>query len=162
MSLPKSWSESLSGLFGIFSHGRQNALKILTERYTEASRHAQQLSDHAEHMQYPQFRNKLRAIAENESRHAQWIAEKIRSLGGLPPEVQKVSFADKNSWEYLRADLEEHRKCTAELLLQVYSLRADFPEVADTLQRIYDEGVSHRDEIREMLMRSDPQANLAA
>jgi hypothetical protein len=41
-------------------------------------------------------------------------------------------------------------------------LRAEFPEIADTLQRIYDDGVSHRQEIKAMLMRSDPQAYLAA
>jgi rubrerythrin len=161
MSLPKSWSESLSGLFGFFSSARQNALEILTQGYIQESHHARQLSYHAEHMQYPQFRNKLRAIAADESRHAQWIAEKIRSLGGLTPEVQETSFADKSSWEHLRADLEEHRQCSAELLIQIYTLRAEFPEVADTLQRIYDEGVRHREEIREMLMRSDPQAHLA-
>jgi hypothetical protein len=41
-------------------------------------------------------------------------------------------------------------------------LWAEFPGVADTLQRIYDDSVKHRQEIREMLMRSDPQAHLAA
>jgi bacterioferritin (cytochrome b1) len=162
MAHHNGWREKIRGLFRLFSDGRQSVDEILAERYIEETHHAQQLSFHAERMQYPQFREKLRAMAAVESDHARWIAEKIRSLGGTPPDVPGISFQEKNSWQYLLADLEEHRQCAGDLLTQINMLWAEFPGVADTLQRIYDDSVKHRQEIREMLMRSDPQAHLAA
>jgi rubrerythrin len=162
MALRKGWRKILADVFNIFSDGRHVALEGLAEHYIEASQHARRITYHAERMQYPQFREKLRAIAAEESKHAQWIAETIRSLGGTPPDVPEVSFAAKNSWEYLLAALEERRKCAAELLTQIYMLRAEYPQVADTLERIYDDGARHSAEIRAMLMRSDPQAHWAA
>jgi rubrerythrin len=38
------------------------------------------------------------------------------------------------------------------------TIESDYPDVVDVLQRIDAEERKHRDEIREMLMRSDPQA----
>jgi rubrerythrin len=162
MAHRKNWREKLRGIVGLFSDRRQNVHEILAARYIDETHHAQRLKFHAERMQYPQFREKLNAIAAVESEHARWIAEKIRALGDTLPDVPEISFKEKNSWEYLLADLEEHRECAAELLTEINMLWAEFPEVADTLQRIYDDSVKHRQEIREMLMRSDPQAHLAA
>lgn len=158
MALEKSWRERLSGLFSVFSDGRQRALEILSQHYVEESQQSRRIAYHAEQMRYPQFRDKLRAISADEEKHARWLAENIRSIGGTPPPVPEISFSDKNSWESLLADLEEHRRCAAELLMQITMLWEEFPHVADTLQQIYDDGARHRDEIRAMLMRSDPQA----
>jgi rubrerythrin len=36
-------------------------------------------------MQYPQFREVLLRIAADESRHADWIAEKINEIGFVAP-----------------------------------------------------------------------------
>jgi rubrerythrin len=162
MVASKGWWKTLGGILGFSSDGRQSVHEILAQRYVEERQHARQLAYHAERMQYPQFRERLSAIAADEARHAQWVAEKIRALGGTPPNVPEISLAGRNSWQSLLADLEEHRQCAAELLMQISRVKADFPAVADTLQRIYDESVQHRAEIREMLMRSDPQAHLAA
>lgn len=162
MAHHNGWREKLRDIFRLFSDGRQSVQAILAERYIEETHHAQQLSFHAERMQYPQFREKLSAMAAVEIDHARWIAEKIRSLGGMPPAVPEISLKEENSWQYLLADLEEHRQCSAELLTQINMLWAEFPGIADTLQRIYEDSVRHRQEIREMLMRSDPQAHLAA
>jgi len=48
------------------------------------------------------------------------------------------------------------------LLEQATRLEADFPVVAAMLRRIYEEEQEHRNEIREMLMRSDPLSRRAA
>lgn len=161
MALGKSWREKLGGLFNVFLDGRQRALEILSQHYVEESQQSRRIAHHAERMCYPQFRDKLRAISADEEKHAQWLAENLRAIGGTPPPVPEISFSDKNSWESLLADLEEHRRCAADLLMQINMLREEFPRVADTLQRIYDDGARHRDEIRAMLMRSDPQAHMA-
>lgn len=157
----KSWQEKLGGLFRVFSDGKQNALEILSRHYVEESQQSRRIAYHADRMQYPHFRDKLRAISADEDKHAKWLEENIRALDGTPPVVPEISYSDKNSWESLLADLEEHRQCAAELLMQISQLREDFPRAADTLQRIYDEGARHREEIRAMLMRSDPQAHMA-
>ena len=162
MAFGKSWREKMRGILSFFSNERPNVHEMLAERYIEETQRAQQLNFHAERMQYPQFREKLRAIAADESEHARWIAAKIRILGDTPPDLPEIALTEKNNWQYLLAELEKQRKCAAELLTQITMLRAEFPEVADTLQRIYDDGVRHRGEIKAMLMRSDPQAHQTA
>ena len=156
------WRKTISGLLGIFADEQDKAVETLSRLYCAESQHSRQIAHHAERMQYPQFRDKLRAIAADEDKHARWMAEKIRALGGTVPAVPGTATSDKNSWEYLVDDLEDQRRCAAELLVDITRLQGDFPEVADMLQRVYDEGSRHREELRSMLMRSDPQAHLAA
>ncbi|MBI2368079.1 MAG: hypothetical protein HYV01_24160 [Deltaproteobacteria bacterium] len=88
----------------------------------------------------------------------EWIAEKIRTFGGKLPEVPEVAAEEKNSWQYLMADMEAERRCADELLDQIREIQPELPGVGEVLERIYEEGKKHRREIREMLMRSDPQA----
>ena len=109
-------------------------------------------------MQYPQFREKLLSIAAEEAKHMEWIAEKIRTFGGKLPEVPEVAPEEKNSWQYLMADMEAERLCAAELEEEIQEIQPELPAVAEMLERIHEDGKRHRKEIREMLMRSDPQA----
>jgi bacterioferritin (cytochrome b1) len=139
-----------------------DAVEILGRLYIEESQHASRFAQQAQKMRYPQFRAKLLEIAADESRHAAWIAEKINFLGGSPPALRPAEFEEGNSWQLMLVDLEEHRKCAAELLDQIRHLRPDLPDIADMLQRIHDDGAKHRDDLRAMLMRSDPQALMAA
>jgi hypothetical protein len=41
---------------------------------------------------------------------------------------------------------------------QIWSIEFEHPDITPVLQRIYEEETKYRDEIREMLMRSDPFA----
>ncbi|HTF93730.1 MAG TPA: hypothetical protein VK632_11820 [Verrucomicrobiae bacterium] len=52
-------------------------------------------------MQYPQFRQKLAAIAADEAKHVERRAEKIKLFGGRLPDVPPVPAATKNSWQHL-------------------------------------------------------------
>jgi bacterioferritin (cytochrome b1) len=130
----------------------------LRARYIEERHHVMRFTEHAQKMQYPQFREKLLGIAAEEAKHAEWIAEKINLLGGRLPVVPDVPPTEQNSWQYLLADLEEEKHCSEELLEQIQTIRPDLPLVAAVLQRIYEDGSKHRQAIREMLIRSDPQA----
>jgi rubrerythrin len=58
----------------------------------------------------------------------------------------------------LLADLEDERQNSAELIEQMQSLRDELPDVAAMLERIYEDSQRHRSEIRDMLVRSDPQS----
>jgi bacterioferritin (cytochrome b1) len=138
-------------------------LKILRHRFADEKRSAERLKQHAEKMHYPQFRETLFRIAAEEAKHADWIAEKITALGGeLPIIANRPREQGLNSWRYLRDDLEEERRCGAELEEEVLMIQEKYPAVSELLSRIAAEEHRHRDEIRSMLMRSDPQALYSA
>jgi len=162
MSVSSSWKAWWRSFLGVSPDLSAGAVEILGRLYIEESQHATRFTQQAQKMRYPQFRAKLLEIAADESRHAAWIAEKINLLGGSPPALPRTEFEEGNSWQLMLDDLEEHRKCAAELLEQIRHFRPDLPGIADMLQRIYDEGAKHRHDLREMLMRSDPQALMAA
>jgi hypothetical protein len=69
-----------------------------------------------------------------------------------------VNEPSKNSWQYLLEDLTEEQRSAPELLEQAQTLREHFPDIAETLERVYRDGVKHRETIRDMLMKSDPQS----
>jgi len=132
------------------------ALAILRRLYIEESQHAAVFSQHASRMHYPQFRAKLLEIAARETKHLDWIGEKIKLLGGSLPVIPTIEPAGGNSWECLLDDLAGESRCAGELLEHAACLETDLPDIADMLRRIYEEERKHRDEIRGMLMRSDP------
>ena len=137
-------------------------LEILRARYADERQHAARFVLHAQKMHYPQFREALLRIAADESKHAERIAEKIHEFGGsLPPEPE-VSSSLGNSWRYLLDDLEEERRCAGELESDRLSVASDYTDVGELLEHIDEDERKHCDEIRGMLMRSDPQARWAA
>jgi bacterioferritin (cytochrome b1) len=116
---------------------------------------AGRFKQHAQEMQYPQFREKLLHIATEKSKHAEWIAEKIATLAGKLPEVTERRSMDENSWQYLLTDLEEENRYVDSLPEQIWSTESDHPDITAVLRRIYEEEKRYRGEIRDMLMRSD-------
>jgi rubrerythrin len=160
MVYEKSWSDWWRQFLGLSPNGYRQILKILQDRYVDEMHHVQRYAQHAGKMQYPQFRERLMAIAADEARHAEWLAEKIRLLGGKLPSVVESQAAEGNSWQYLLADVEEVKHCSEALIEQMQSVRDEMPEVAAMLERIYEDGEKHRAEIRNMLMRSDPQSRM--
>ena len=158
MTDKNSWSQWWRQFLGISADGYTRASQILSERYIQKSQHAARFTQQAERMQYPQFRKKLLGIAADEMKHVEWLAEKIRLFGGRLPSVPPAPEPTRNSWQYLLEDLTEEQRCASDLLEQAQSLREEFPGIADVLERIYQDGVKHREMIRDMLMKSDPQS----
>ena len=134
------------------------ALDILRQRYVEEMQQADRLKRHAEKMHYPQFREKLLRIASEKMKHAEQIAEKLIALGGKLPAVPENRSSGENSWQQLLTALEEEYRSVDHLAEQLRGLESDHPEVPKFLQQISQQQKKHRDEIREMLMRSDPFA----
>jgi len=160
MVYQNTWSDWWRQFFGLSPDGYREVLKILQDRYVDEMHHAQLYAQHAGKMQYPQFREKLLALAADEARHAEWLADKITLFGGKLPGVPEIAAAEHNSWQYLLADLDEEKHCSDELIEQMQTVRDELPDVAEMLERIYEDGEKHRAEIRDMLMRSDPQARM--
>ena len=158
MSIKMNWSEFRRRWFGSEAT-YDRVLGILRHRYTDEKQHADRFIQHAQKLRYPQFREALFRIASDELKHAGSIGEKIKELGGWLPAVLETPLAEgKNSWRYLLEDLEEEQRCAAELEDEMLTIESDYPEIVELLRRIDGEERKHRDEIREMLMRSDPQA----
>jgi bacterioferritin (cytochrome b1) len=158
MSIKSKLFDSWGRWIGSEERRRNRVLRILEHRYADEKQHAERFSQHAARMQYPQFRDALFRIASEELKHADWLAEKIRHLGGRLPMIEEVSSREKNSWQYLLQDLEEERRCADELEEELLSIQSDYPSVVELLQRIDVQERQHRNELREMLMKSDPQA----
>ncbi|MBI4522239.1 MAG: ferritin-like domain-containing protein [Deltaproteobacteria bacterium] len=137
---------------------RKELLSLLCREYIEETKTSMQYRRHAQRMRYPQFRERLLRIAEEEQKHAQWLEKRVTALGG---EVPRISFAPEdgwNSWEQLRLDLDEEKRCIWDLEDQLIILDQIDPETAKLLRRILEEEINHRETITDMLIRSDPQA----
>ena len=161
MSGGATWSDWWREFLGIPTSATNRALEILNQIYVQKSHHAALFKQHAENMQYPQFRDKLLAIATDEAEHAESLAGKIKLLGGRVPDVAKITDTEKTSWQYLLEDLNTERQSAAALIQQAQSLREEIPSVADLLEQIYQNSEKHCESLRQMLMRSDPQSHLA-
>ncbi len=154
------WARQWRGFFGLSVDGK--VLEVLSRLYLEEIRHATILAQHAAAMRYPQFRAKLLEIAEQENRHSQWISEKIEALGGSLPVIRPVPLPDGNNWELLLEDSNSEARYADELLEQAMRLESESPDIADLLRRIGEDEHNQCDEIRKMLMRSDPLSRCAA
>jgi len=160
MVYQKSWSDWWRQFLGVSPNGYREVLKILQDRYVDEMRHVKLYTQHAGKMQYPQFRERLLAIAADEARHAEWLAEKITLFGGKLPSAAEIPASEKTSWQYLLADVDEEKHCSDELIERMQTVRNELPDIAEVLERIYEDGEKHRSEIRDMLMRSDPQSRM--
>ena len=141
---------------GIGDEARRTALDILRQRYVDESEHAHNFNQHARQMHYPQFREMLLHIAAEEAEHAGLLAKKIIELGGKLPDVPgERAPTGQSSWQHLLKDLNEEGHCAGELMEQIWAVSTDYPDIAMLLERISKKEREHRDEIRDMLMRSD-------
>lgn len=159
MFLRKNLRNTWERLLQLLSpHRQKKLLDILCRDYAEEMGSALRLEWHAEQMRYPQFCERLLRIAKEEQRHAQWLAGRINALGGQIPQVSFTPEEGLNSWECLSLDLEAEKRCSADLTEELALEKNIDPETAARLRRILEDEKNHREEIAEMLMRSDPQA----
>lgn len=155
MDFRQDWSNWWRGFLGAAPGGDLKAIEILRQRYGEEMAAIARLTKHAGKMHYPQFREKLLHIAADKSKQANWISEKIIALGGKLPEVAEHRSTDENSWQYLQMDLAEVKRSADRLPEQIWRIESDHPDISKFLQRISDAEKKHRQEITDMLMRSD-------
>jgi len=160
MALSKDWSEWWRRLLAFaFSPDRSlEVVDILRQRYVEEMQQTERFKQHARRMHYPQYQGKLLRMATVKSKHAESIARKLFALGDKLPEVPEGRSTDENSWQSLLMALEEENRNADHLSEQLRRIGLEHPDITKFLQEISHEQKKHRDEIREMLMRSDPFA----
>jgi len=134
----------------------QQLLEMLRSAYLEEAQDVAQLTQDAEGMSYPQFRERLLRIAAEEQAHVTWLRDRLRALGGEIPAVSLPPKGTKNAWQALLMDLEEEKRSYAGLLEAMHAAEQDYPEIAEGLRRIRGEEQRHREELLDMLVKSDP------
>lgn len=136
---------------------RQRLIEVLRDEYVDEVKDVVQFAEHARRMTYPHFRERLLRIAAEEKAHVTWLQDKILALGGEIPQTTFTVKNGKNSWESLLMDVEEEKRDCTSMLEQLYTVveHAD-PEIAEGPRRIRDDEKRHREEILDMLLRSDP------
>lgn len=158
MPLRIDWLDLWKKLFGSGDNARAAVLSVLRHRYVREKQHAMRYRQHAERILEPQVRAALISMAAQEEKHAGSIGAKIIDLGEKLPDFVPIHVAkEENSWLYLRTDLEEERRCAGELKEDLPAVSSAFPDVAQLLERIDGDGKRHREKLREMLARGDPQ-----
>lgn len=158
MPLSKDWSEWWRRFLDIAPDESANVVDLLRQRYVEEIRCIERFKQHAEKMHYPQYREKFLKMAKEKSQHAEWIGAKIVALGGMLPEVAEGRSTDENSWKSLLMALEDENRSADHVTEQLRRIGHEHPEITEFLQDVSQKQKQHRDEIREMLMRSDPFA----
>ena len=156
MSLMETWSDSHRRWAGSEDDGRDTAIEVLSHRYVREKQHVMRFRQHAERIKCLKSREALLRIAAKEDEHAKWIAAKIKTLGGEPPAVIEVHCTNESTWDYLRSDLDDERRCVDEVEEEKLLIQARYPDIAALLELIEDDAMKHREEIREMLKESKP------
>ena len=157
MSLMETWSDFHWRWAGSEDDGRDTAIEVLSHRYVREKQHGMRFRQHAERIKCPKTREALLRIAAKEDEHAKWIAAKIKTFGGEPPAVIEVHCTNESTWDYLRSDLDEERRCVDEVEEEKLVIQSQFPDIVALLELIEDDAMKHRDEIREMLRQNEPQ-----
>jgi len=158
MAFSKHWSEWWRRFLDLRTEESCTVVDILRERYVGEMQQADRLKQYARRMHYPQYQGKLLQLATEKSKQAQWIAEKIAALGGKLPEASECRSTDENSWRSLSMALEDENRSADRLPEQLRRIGLEHPDITKFLLGISRAQKKHRDEIREMLMRSDPFA----
>lgn len=135
---------------------RQRLIESLCDAYHTETSAVAQFKQHAHRMYYPQFREGLLRIAAEAQAHIPWLQEKILASGGNLPQFSDTLKMGRNSWECLYIDLEEAQSGRINLLEWIHMAERMEPEIAAGLRRIRADKQQHSEEIRDMLMKSDP------
>lgn len=155
--MPNGWRRFLAPFAR--NHG-PTPLEDVSDAYRAELDLVARCAQHAQRVHYPQFRVKLLRIAAEVQAHLPWLQEQILALGGsLPPPLPLPSTLEGNSWKCFRRDVEEVRRSCGHLLEWIHRTERETPAIATGLQRIRTDKLRHREEFREILMKSDPYTN---
>jgi len=162
MTRNKNWLTDLCGAESSTVDARERILEILAHRYVRESQHVMRFRQHANRITDAKTRDALLAIAAQEATHVRWLEEKIVSLGGTLPMVVEVHSSHENAREYLRSDLDDERRCMAEIEDDKESLQSDFPDIVALLDRIESDAEKNWRAIRQLLLDADDGVARAA
>jgi len=144
-----SWFESES----------EQVARELQELHAQYRHLARVLEAHAETAPYPHVGERLQALVQVEERNARAIAERLAVLGRHPLEngAGRVP-GGRNSWERLVGLLDEYRALVRRLSALWVRWDDEQPEDAALVRSLRDVATRHREEVVDLVARSDPHA----
>jgi bacterioferritin (cytochrome b1) len=156
MASSKNWPQWWRRFIDLGADESTKAVDVLTQRYVGEMQGIGRFMQHADKMHYPQYRDNFLQMAREKTRHAERIGDQIVALGGRLPMlgVAERRSTDENSWQSLAMALDEENCSADRLPKQLRSIASEHADIAEFLQKIAREQANHRDEIRDMLMRS--------
>jgi len=144
----------------LYPDHQRDLLEILCQEYIEKSENVLKLTNYAATMVYPQFRDKLLRIANEEQDYIPRLADHITALGGKVPDASFSPRPGKNAWERLLNALEKKQRQGSDRIDRLVRLERIDPKIGEELRRMLQQEEIHQREIQAMMMRSDPQAAL--
>lgn len=146
---PVSWFESDS----------ERVSRELQELHAQYRHLVRLLEAHAQAAPYPQVAERLQALLRGEERNARVIAERLAVLGRHPLDNGDGRPAEgRNSWERLVGLLGEYRALVRRLSALWVRWDDEAPEDAALVRALRDSASRHREEIVDLVARSDPHA----
>jgi rubrerythrin len=137
---------------------RNGTLNALAEDYQEELRMVRQFQDHAGKAPYPHFAERLRTLAEEEKKHAELLRERILSLGGSVEEKEIETKTGWNHWQRLVVDLGDEQMQEKRYQDQAIRYGARVLNLRELLLELAEEEAHHIGILRDLILRSDPQA----
>jgi hypothetical protein len=147
----------LSRLLGP-GHSPRDLLTDLAEDYVREAEQAALLREHADRARYPQAASQLRRLAEVETRHSEWLRDRLIALGGHVPVVEQPTVGGQNQWERAAAAHRLAQGKRRRLIEQITHWDPEEPEAVALLRRIEQEDQQALGSYDDLIMRSDPQA----
>lgn len=135
------------------------AIKLLRQRFVEEIQRSDRFKEYAKQMDAPQYRARFLSMAEQTSRDAAAIGEKLLALGAKPPALVQSDVMERNSWGSLSAALDEETRAAARFVKELWRIESARPDIAKLLLQIFQKQGTQRRQIQYMLMRSDPFAH---
>lgn len=131
----------------------------LQQLHGEYRRLARQLEAHVDEAPYPQVADRLRKLVEEEDANARRIADRLVVLGRhLRDDGAGPIRGGRNAWERLVVTLEDYRSLLRRLSGLWTRWDDEHPEDAALVHQLRDSAVAHREQVVDLLARSDPHA----
>jgi hypothetical protein len=131
----------------------------LQSLHGEYRRLARQLEAHVDEAPYPQVADRLRSLLGEDDANARRIEERLVELGRhLRDDGAGPIRGGRNAWERLVVTLEDYRALLRRLSGLWTRWDDEHPEDAALVHQLRDSAVAHREEVVDLLARSDPHA----
>jgi len=131
---------------------REHLLKVLEERYTDELHDAELVESAAEGLRYEELRAVLRKIAARERRHAELLKQKIRALGGTPPDAPELP--EGATWQQLLAAFESEKADQVRYIEDAYGVSD--PEISELFRKIHEEEEENYRDLLAVITKLDP------
>ena len=156
----KSWRYWFREFMGCSPSGYEEIRKLLGQRYIESMYHVKLYAQYAGKTRDAALREKLWLVAAEEARHAEWLGDQLTLFRVKLPPIPEIR--ECNNRQDLLSDLHDKEHCSRETIAALQTVRDELPQLAEKLERIYEDGKRHQAELREMLLHDASETGFSS